>query len=312
MRVTGDPEAGNDGLFYIHSDHLGRTSVLTRYSDGYIVSSSLTRYPPFGRYRTGGPNQITDRAFTGQRENMALGLYYYNARYYAPYIYRMISPDTIVPDPQNPQSLNRYTYTLNSPLNYSDPTGHRPSDGCKYEGCTLPDFMNPNQTWQDANGTYLPYDPAISEQFLGDFTLEEAAFGVAGLAGVAAFPITAEYVAGQVIWPTLAKTGTAIVSWLCLGDGDCTNEVQSIDPNKLNHIFGKVEHNLDQFLQSYGGDQEAAYQALQTEYSNLANNYTIQQLNQGVQVTVNGFNVTVTGTIVDGVARIGTAFIPPP
>ena len=36
----------------------------------------------------------------------------------------MLSPDTIVPDPKNPQSLNRYSYVLNNPLNYTDPTGH--------------------------------------------------------------------------------------------------------------------------------------------------------------------------------------------
>ena len=56
---------------------------------------------------------------------MALGLYYYNARYYAPSLGRFLSADTLVPDPQNPQSLNRYAYVLNRPLNYSDPTGHR-------------------------------------------------------------------------------------------------------------------------------------------------------------------------------------------
>ena len=34
--------------------------------------------------------------------------------------------DTIVPDPLNPQSLNRYTYVYNRPLVYTDPTGHLP------------------------------------------------------------------------------------------------------------------------------------------------------------------------------------------
>ncbi|NKQ37769.1 MAG: hypothetical protein HF973_19425, partial [Chloroflexi bacterium] len=71
MRVIGDPGPANNGLFYIHSDHLGSTSVLTKYSDGYIRTDSLTRHAPFGAYRTGGPNQITDRGFTGQKENMS-------------------------------------------------------------------------------------------------------------------------------------------------------------------------------------------------------------------------------------------------
>jgi len=35
-----------------------------------------------------------------------------------------LSADTIVPDPGNPQSLNRYAYVYNNPVGYVDPTGH--------------------------------------------------------------------------------------------------------------------------------------------------------------------------------------------
>ena len=51
------------------------------------------------------------------------GLYYHNARYYDASIGRFISADTVVPDPADPQHLNRYTYCLNNPLKYTDPTG---------------------------------------------------------------------------------------------------------------------------------------------------------------------------------------------
>jgi hypothetical protein len=46
------------------------------------------------------------------------------ARFYVPYINRFISADTIVPDPSSPQSFNRYSYALNNPLRYVDPSGH--------------------------------------------------------------------------------------------------------------------------------------------------------------------------------------------
>ncbi len=65
----------------------------------------------------------TDRLFTGQRLDNT-GLYYYGARYYDPIIGRFISPDTIVQNRYNPQALNPYSYVLNNPLKYTDPTGN--------------------------------------------------------------------------------------------------------------------------------------------------------------------------------------------
>jgi RHS repeat-associated protein len=56
-------------------------------------------------------------------------IYYYGARYYDPVLGRFISADSIVPDFSNPQSLNRYSYVLNNPLRYIDPTGHNEADG---------------------------------------------------------------------------------------------------------------------------------------------------------------------------------------
>src|SRR5689334_12144096 len=54
-----------------------------------------------------------------------LGIYHYGARFYSPYINRFLSADTLVSNPANPQSLNRYSYVLNNPLKYTDPTGHK-------------------------------------------------------------------------------------------------------------------------------------------------------------------------------------------
>jgi hypothetical protein len=48
------------------------------------------------------------------------------ARLYDARLGRWISADTIIPDPANPQSFNRFSYVLNNPLRYIDPTGHVP------------------------------------------------------------------------------------------------------------------------------------------------------------------------------------------
>jgi RHS repeat-associated protein len=53
-----------------------------------------------------------------------LGLIYMNARYYVPSLGRFASADTLVPDPTNPQQFNRFSYVLNNPLRFTDPTGH--------------------------------------------------------------------------------------------------------------------------------------------------------------------------------------------
>ena len=86
-------------------------------------SGATLKYLPFGLCLESQGNLGTTKLFTGQRLD-ATGLYYYNARYYDPLIGRFISPDTVVQDFSNPQTLNRYTYCANNPLIYTDPSGN--------------------------------------------------------------------------------------------------------------------------------------------------------------------------------------------
>lgn len=115
-RLVATKESASNVTFILQ-DHLGSTSVVSD-SNGALVSSIA--YFPFGGTRSGTVS--TSKKFTGQRLDDT-GLYFYNARYYDANIGRFISPDTIVPDYANPQSLNRYSYVVNNPLKYSDPTG---------------------------------------------------------------------------------------------------------------------------------------------------------------------------------------------
>jgi pyocin large subunit-like protein len=41
------------------------------------------------------------------------------------YINHFIQPDSLIPDPSNPQAWNRYSYVGNNPVNFNDPTGHQ-------------------------------------------------------------------------------------------------------------------------------------------------------------------------------------------
>jgi RHS repeat-associated protein len=110
------------GLSYLYADKLGSTMVTT----GTVISDE--RYTPWGTARDMSQQAAVPYRYTGQREEAALGLYDYGARWYDPSIGRFIQADTIVPEPANPQNLNRYSYALNNPLKYTDPTGYDPLD----------------------------------------------------------------------------------------------------------------------------------------------------------------------------------------
>jgi RHS repeat-associated protein len=124
MRVI---TTGGNALYFLHGDHLGSTSLTTN-SSGGVIARQL--YDAWGNVRLRGDVK-TDIGYTSQREDRSTNLMFYRARYYSPYLNRWLSPDTIVPDPANPQSLNRYSYVNNRPLNFTDPTGHFEDDALR-------------------------------------------------------------------------------------------------------------------------------------------------------------------------------------
>jgi RHS repeat-associated protein len=122
--LSGDTAHGQAaGTYYYHSNHIQSTSVVTDASGNEVTRMV---YLPFGEVspaNSAGADTVTAK-FTGQEYDDSFGLYYYNARYYDPALGRFLSPDSIVPDLWNLQSFNRYSYVLNNPLKYIDPTGH--------------------------------------------------------------------------------------------------------------------------------------------------------------------------------------------
>jgi RHS repeat-associated protein len=117
-------------VYYVHSDHLGSTSLTTCGSqdgcDGTPYQGVVARqlYHPYGSPRWSQGTLPTDYTFTGQRNEAGLGLMHYGARFYSPRLGRFVSADSIVPDYEDPQALNRYAYVLNNPCRYTDPSGH--------------------------------------------------------------------------------------------------------------------------------------------------------------------------------------------
>ncbi len=111
-------------LRFFHQDHLGSTDVITNEQG---LQTLLMRYLPYGEKKLVEGSDPVDNTFTGQKDDTESSLMYYNARYYDPKLGRFITADSIVGEPANPQSLNRYSYCDNNPVRFTDPTGHRKS-----------------------------------------------------------------------------------------------------------------------------------------------------------------------------------------
>jgi len=108
------------GLYFLVTDHLGSVVAVTNNVATVVYEQ---RYKPFGQPRLGIEGAPTDFGFTGQRSLAGAGLQDFNARWFDTSLGMFGSADTMVPDPFNPQALNRYGYVLNNPLRFTDPTG---------------------------------------------------------------------------------------------------------------------------------------------------------------------------------------------
>jgi RHS repeat-associated protein len=83
---------------------------------------------PYGVERWSSGTLPTDYRFTGQRFEAGLGIYVMGVRWYDSSLAWWLSADTLVPDPNDPQSLNRYSYTMGNPVRFTDPTGFYSKD----------------------------------------------------------------------------------------------------------------------------------------------------------------------------------------
>jgi RHS repeat-associated protein len=113
---------------YFVQDHLHSTSASLA-QDGSLSESGA--YLPFGADRTPASVTATAYGFTDQERDRSTGFYNYDARQYDPEASRFISPDSLLPDPYDPQQLNRYAYARNNPLKYVDPSGHCLDEDCR-------------------------------------------------------------------------------------------------------------------------------------------------------------------------------------
>lgn len=125
QRIAAIDSSSGSPAFY-HTDYLGSTNVVTS-STGQI--QELIEYDPFGKIQRHDSIKINAKLarqqFTGKMLDDETGLIFFGARYYDPQLGRFITADTIVQSSANPQTLNRYSYTSNNPINRVDNDGHK-------------------------------------------------------------------------------------------------------------------------------------------------------------------------------------------
>lgn len=122
------------GTSYLTSDTLGTPRVITGsdINDANGGVEARHDYLPFGEElfigRSSYAGDNVRQKFTGYERDIETNLDYAQARYYSSSQGRFTSVDPLLAsgNPGQPQSWNRYTYTLNNPLNYTDPSGLDP------------------------------------------------------------------------------------------------------------------------------------------------------------------------------------------
>ena len=114
--------------YYLQTDYQG--SIIAAYNSNGTLYKRFA-YDPWGRRRNGSnwtnyqteTEALITRGYCGHEHLDDFGTINMNGRIYDPRLGRFLSPDPYVQAPYNSQNYNRYSYCLNNPLKYTDPTG---------------------------------------------------------------------------------------------------------------------------------------------------------------------------------------------
>ena len=113
-------DKSTESSYYLYD---GRNSVTGILTENANLTNSY-QYDPYGNLTSGTADGVNYYAYNGESTNVKTGLQYLRARYYDAENGTFTTEDSDLGTTENPLTRNRYDYTTNNPLNYSDPTGH--------------------------------------------------------------------------------------------------------------------------------------------------------------------------------------------
>ena len=146
---TSSKPSTTDSMYYIHTDHLGSYCAITNTAKQVRQRNF---FDPWGNVVNSTSSQqftLTNRGFTGHEHYPELKIINMNGRLYDPTIGRFFSPDNYVQNPGFTQNYNRYSYALNNPLKYKDPTGQWYEDYDDYTDDRYDDYADGGNPWNN-------------------------------------------------------------------------------------------------------------------------------------------------------------------
>ncbi len=161
----------NDKLFYIFKDHQSSYNLITDV-DGNVIER--LSFDPWGRRRNPVDwsfNNVPSThkfayGYTSHEHLDDFGLINMGGRLYDPFVARFLSPDPVVQNPHLTDNYNLYTYALNNPLKYIDPSGYN------YK----PWYWNQNTSWAGVNIGRYNMSPGSGNHYSDSFRSREGNF----------------------------------------------------------------------------------------------------------------------------------------
>lgn len=132
-------------ITFTHKERLGSSATMTDHN-GTVVSRRS--FDPFGRPNNSAgtlnswQRDLNTRGFTDHEHLDDIELIHMNGRVYDYNLGRFTSVDPFIQGNGTSQGINPYSYVMNNPLSYTDPTGYNSASVCKDEGskeCGPPD-----------------------------------------------------------------------------------------------------------------------------------------------------------------------------
>jgi RHS repeat-associated protein len=292
------------GAYWFVHDQIGSTTALLNSAGAQVAAYSYTAYG----VPTKSGTVTTALQYTGQYTDAESGLVFLRARYYDP-----TTAEFLTVDPDVDITGTPYSYTGGNPLNAVDLSGR--------------DWWNPfswsSDTWQNIGAGAL--GGALIVGAAACFIAEPCGGAALALAGGGA-------IAGGISIGAAASWGAAAGAFggymysmnnggdSSSGDsggsgssGDdpaAANKQSSLDyghqQSQMDHVF-VPKHKLGALIASCGSEGATMDQIIESVQGAADGIYGTS--NPLIRV-INGFTVTIRGAMINGVFKIGTAFIP--